>query len=262
MTQGSSAVAPQAVRQAVRQAIVLAAGNGDRFRNGSAHSKLLTPVAGTPLLIRTLTSAHRAGISDAHIVLGYDAEHVRALAESAAPPDLHLHFHVNHEWYRENGVSVLAARSSIRERAFALMMGDHIFEPQVLERLLQEPRTTDEALLCVDRQTGHRDDPISEIRATEATKVRLRGDRVTAIGKTLHPYDALDTGLFVCDPSVFEALSEACASGDSTLSGGIRRLASRGLVRGVDIGSAGWCDIDTVADLAIAEQLVGAPDRA
>jgi CTP:molybdopterin cytidylyltransferase MocA len=35
----------------VRRAIVLAAGNGDRFRNGSSHSKLLTPIAGTPLLI-------------------------------------------------------------------------------------------------------------------------------------------------------------------------------------------------------------------
>jgi choline kinase len=85
----------------------------------------------------------------------------------------------------------------------------------------------------------------------------LDGDRVTAIGKTVEPFDALDTGLFVCQASVFEALDAACEDGDSTLSGGIRRLAARGLVRAVDIGAARWCDIDTVADLALAEQLLG-----
>jgi 1L-myo-inositol 1-phosphate cytidylyltransferase len=246
----------------VRQAIVLAAGNGDRFRNGISQSKLLTPVGGTPLLIRTLTSAQRAGISDAHIVLGYDAARVRALAESAAPAGLHLHFHLNRDWHRENGVSVLAARASVRDRPFALMMGDHIFESQVLERLLRWPRAEDEALLGIDRQTHLRDDALSEIQTLEATKVQLRGDRVTAIGKSLHPFDALDTGLFVCDASVFDALAAACAGGDSTLSGGIGRLAPRGLVRGVDIGAANWCDIDTIDDLAVAERLVSCHSHA
>ena len=39
----------------VDEAIVLAAGNGDRFRQSSPRSKLLTPIAGTPLLSRTLS---------------------------------------------------------------------------------------------------------------------------------------------------------------------------------------------------------------
>ena len=59
----------------------------------------------------------------------------------------------------------------------------------------------------------------------------------------------------MCHASVFEALDESCDAGDSTLSGGIRRLAARGLVRAVDIGAARWFDIDTVADLALAEEL-------
>ena len=240
---------PVSSEDVVRQAIVLAAGNGDRFRGASSRSKLLTPIAGTPLLIRTLSSAWRAGITDAHIVLGYDAERVRALALAAAPTGLNLHFHVNHDWHRENGVSVLAARSSVDHQPFALMMGDHVFEANVLVQLLRVPRRADEALLCIDRYVR---DPE---HALEATKVRLQGDRVCAIGKTIEPFDALDTGLFVCHASVFEALDEACDAGDSTLSGGIRRLAARGLVRAVDIGSARWFDIDTVADLALAEEL-------
>jgi choline kinase len=241
----------------VHDAIVLAAGNGDRFHNESARSKLLTPVVGVPLLIHTLQSAQKAGITDAHIVLGYDADAVRTLATSRAPDGLHLHFHLNRDWHQENGVSVLAARRSFDgadDQPFALMMGDHLFEPRVLERLLNVGRARGEALLGIDRRT---DDP--EI-TFEATKVRLRGDRIVAIGKSLDAYDALDTGLFVCDPTLFAALEESCATGDSTLSGGVRRLAAQGLVRGVDIGDARWCDIDTVADLTLAEELL-APVR-
>jgi 1L-myo-inositol 1-phosphate cytidylyltransferase len=84
----------------------------------------------------------------------------------------------------------------------------------------------------------------------------MEGDRICAIGKTLPAYDALDTGTFLCRSSLFDALEDSCARGDSTLSGGIAQLAEQGLVRGVDIGDATWCDIDTVVDLALAERLV------
>jgi choline kinase len=115
--------------------------------------------------------------------------------------------------------------------------------------MLQVDRAPGESLLAVDCR--HTDPAIVD----EATRVRLDGGRVTAIGKSLTPFDALDTGLFVCDPLLFDSLEASCASGDSTLSGGVRQLASRGKVRGVDIGEARWCDVDTVDDLAIAERV-------
>ena len=234
----------------VVQAIILAAGNGDRFRDGSSHSKLLASVQGTPLLVRTLTTAWQAGITDAHVVLGYDADHVRAAARDGAPAGMNLHFHFNGEWLQENGLSVLAARAHVGNDPFALLMGDHIVDTHVLKRLLRIHSGPDETLLCVDRSTA---DPAI---VAEATKVRMEGERITAIGKTLDRYNALDTGTFSCRSSLFDALEASCASGDSTLSGGIARLAAQGLVRGIDIGQASWCDIDTVVDLAFAEQLV------
>jgi choline kinase len=77
-----------------------------------------------------------------------------------------------------------------------------------------------------------------------------------AIGKDLTPYDALDTGMFVCSPSLFAALDRSRAHGDTTLSGGVRQLAAEGLMRGLDIGHADWYDIDTIADLQHAESLL------
>jgi choline kinase len=132
-------------------------------------------------------------------------------------------------------------------------MGDHIMDTQVLWRLLRIHSRPDEALLCIDRG------PAPPAIADEATKVRLEGDRIIAIGKTLVRYDGLDTGMFVCRSSLFEALEASCAGGDSTLSGGIALLAKRRLVRGINIGQARWCDVDTVVDLAMAERLVNAP---
>ena len=43
------------------------------------------------------------------------------------------------------------------------------------------------------------------------------------------------SGVFVCQTSIFDATAESCSAGDTTLSGGVGRLASRGLIHGVDI---------------------------
>lgn len=235
----------------VRDALILAAGNGDRFHDGSRQSKLLQPILGEPIILRTLTSARAAGITDVDIVLGYQAVRLRPVIEVHALPGLRLHFSYNPDWHLENGVSVLAARHRLASRRFALLMGDHLFEPPVLTRLLAEPARSDESLLAIDSRSVQPD------VAAEATKVRMSGSRIVAIGKNLTHYHALDTGMFVCSPSLFGALDRSCANGDTTLSGGIRQLAAAGLMRGVDIGRADWYDIDTKADLEHAESLLG-----
>lgn len=240
----------------VRAAVILAAGNGDRFQNSTRQSKLLQPVLGQPLIIRTLTTAVDAGITSVDIVLGYQAEALRAAIERATPPGVSLHFTLNPDWHLENGVSARAVRERFRERRFALLMGDHLFEPTVLSGLVRARVGADESILAIDSR------PAAPELAAEATKVALDGDRITAIGKDLEHYAALDTGLFVCSPLLFGALDEACAAGDTTLSGGIRRLAARGLMRARDIGDASWYDIDTIADLETAEALLVEPEHA
>ena len=235
----------------VRDALILAAGNGDRFHDGSCQSKLLQPILGEPIILRTLAGVRASGITHAEVVLGYQPVRLRALIEAHTPPGLHLHFCYNPDWHLENGVSVLAARRRLADRRFALLMGDHLFEAPVLARLRAEPARPQESLLAVDSRSVRPD------VAAEATKVRMSGDRIVAIGKDLRRYDALDTGMFVCSPGVFRALDRSCDRGDTTLSGGIRELAAEGLVRAIDIGPADWYDIDTVADLQHAESLLG-----
>jgi choline kinase len=236
----------------IRRAVILAAGNGDRFHTAAHDSKLLQPLLGQPILLRTITAAHEAGVQHITVVLGYQAERVRALAERAATPRLSLSFAVNPQWRLENGVSALAAWPLVGDDPFALLMGDHVFDPEVLARMLRHPLGARESLLAVD--TSH----VPRAVADEATKVRRDGSRIVAIGKDLVEYDALDTGVFVCAPALFDALGAAQAGGDTTLSGGIRQLARQGLMRAFEIGDARWCDIDTISDLAAAESALAA----
>src|SRR5438874_1748316 len=120
----------------IDHAVVLAAGNGDRFHSHPPRSKLLATIGGMPLLVRTLTAAFEAGVRNAHVILGYDADCVRAAAIGGAPPHLTLSFHMNDQWRQENGLSLLAARPFMNGSPFALLMGDHLFDPAVLKPLL------------------------------------------------------------------------------------------------------------------------------
>ena len=238
----------------VRDAVILAAGNGDRFKNPHRESKLLHPVLGQPLILRTLETAAAAGLTNMTVVLGYQAERVRRAIERVSLPGIELQFAINPDWDLENGVSAFAAREACRARRFALLMGDHLFEPAALEKLVALDVDDADSVLGIDTVTSK-----PEIVA-EATKVRLAGDRIVAIGKHLATWDALDTGMFLFTPALFDALEEAIDAGETTLSHAVQRLAATGLMRGADLGSSSWCDIDTLEDLRLAESLFGAPE--
>ena len=231
----------------VRDAVVLAAGNGDRFQNASHHSKLLRQFS---VVLSSFARSRRpprrafpssmssSGTSGCRRRDGDQ----RCTAWDERPRD------AQPDWHLENGARYRRTQS-LRHKCFAVLMGDHLFEAPALSRLLRTRVGARESVLAIDTRQ------VDRAIAEEATKVRLRGDRITAIGKSLTAYDALDTGLFVCAPALFDALTAARASGDTTLSGGIRQLAAQGLMRAVDVGAAAWCDIDTIEDLEAAEDL-------
>jgi DNA-3-methyladenine glycosylase II len=159
-----------------------------------------------------------------------------------------LHVVENPLWTEGNGTSALAVAPYL-DQAFFLLMCDHVFTPAMLGQLLgAEEHGTEVCRLAVDRRI----EAIFDL--PDATKVRLDGPMITAIGKDLAPFDAIDTGLFLCRPLLFKALEQARAAGDSSLSGGMRQLLSTGQLQAVDIGTHFWSDVDTPASLAYTER--------
>ena len=204
-----------------------------------------------PLISRTLVTAARAGADVIDMIVGYEADAVCATAAQTPLSGVTLRFHHNERWHEENGVSALVARPHVGDDRFALLMGDHVFDWRVLELMLGQQVADGESLLAIDCHEA------SPARVAEATKVRLDGDRIIAIGKQVSPFDALDTGVFVFSSSIFAALEESAAAGDTSLSGGVRRLAARGLMRGVDSCGSAWWDLDTVEDLDQLQSSIG-----
>lgn len=231
----------------VRDAVILAAGNGDRFRNPDHHSKLLHPVLGQPLILRTLETAAAAGLTHLHVVVGFEADRVRSVITHNPMRGVTVDFVYNPDWHLENGVSALAAKAICTADRFALMMGDHLFEPEAVKHLTSQAVAAGYSVLAID--TTQTDPQIVD----EATRVQLDGNRIIAIGKGLEPWDAIDTGLFIFTPELFDALDDAQQAGQTTLSAGVQRLARRGRMLGAPIAVPSWCDVDTVDDLAAAE---------
>ena len=231
------------------QAVILAAGEGQRLRPGG-YLKPLTPLLGVTLLERVVLACRDAGVSECIVVLGYGKESVgERLDELADRAGLTVRGVENPRWKEGNGTSALAAQPYVRG-PFLLTMCDHVFDPAILQCLVDTGGEAAECLLAVDYRIER------VFRLDDATKVQLTDSTITAIGKALHSYTAVDTGLFFCQTKVFDALHQARAAGEGSLSAGWRRLIPRRQFQALDIGEAFWVDVDTPESLRYAEDVL------
>lgn len=204
------------------------------------------------LVERVISTAARVGIDDFCVVTGFQAERIEAaLADMALRRGLRITPVRNERWPEGNGTSALCARQLIDDE-FVLIMGDHIFDEQILARLCAQAAEPGGVVVAADYRVGA--DGIAD--DADATKLLVDGDRVVKIGKCLEPYNAYDTGAFLCTPAVFDALAATTADGDGSLSGGMQRLAGEGRVRAVSIGDTVWVDVDTAADARRAQRFL------
>ena len=247
---------------AISEAVILMAGEGSRLRQGyggqarlrdsnKTFLKPVTPVLGRPLILYTLDALVRAGIERIHLVVGYEMEQMIARVEQLIPSSVTASFIENRDWRKQNGISVLAAAGHV-DAPFVLTMSDHIFDNTIIDRLLNncDPEWLN---IAVDRKL----DSIFDL--DDAMKVQTRRNRVTGIGKNLKPYDAIDTGLFVCPLQIFDYLERAkseSSQNDCSLADGIRSMAGDNKVRAIDIGEAWWQDVDTQQMLQSAEKRI------
>jgi choline kinase len=230
----------------VNQCLILAAGNGTRIRAVSGGlPKPLVDFRGKPILEHVIRRAHQAGIDRFVIVVGYRSDLIRNWLEGRSL-GVSVTFMENPDYHKANGISALKARNEIQDN-FLLLMADHIFEPETARALLQRPLASDEVILAVDPNI----DRIFDL--DDATKVRRDGERIVDIGKDIAHYDALDTGMFLCSPALFDRLESATKDGNCSLSDGMRQLAREQRLRALEIGEGQWQDLDTPEALAHAE---------
>jgi 1L-myo-inositol 1-phosphate cytidylyltransferase len=211
----------------------------------------LVQVYGVGLLERVITRARSAGLQHFLVVSGYRGDAVRAALDAvSAREGISIRHIDNDEWQRGNGVSVSKARPYLTG-PFVLSMCDHLVDPAILRDLMASDFEPDTVTLAVDFNIeGSINDP------DDVTRVKCSDGLILNIGKVIRDFNAIDTGIFLCTPVMFDALESSQAAGDESISGAMNVLARQGRARVFDIRGRLWLDVDDPASLEKAEALL------
>lgn len=241
-----------AVDRSVNDAVILMAGSGSRLNNGngsgdgSAMLKPLVNLLGRPLISYTFESLAECGITRIHAVVGFEAERLSDAVRELTPRGITLQFIHNSEWEKQNGVSLVAAARVVHQ-PFILTMADHLFDSEIVN-LLMRNSVPNCLTLAIDRKV----DSIFDL--PDAMKVQTRHDRLSALGKELEVYDAIDSGLFFCPARLVDQIGEMNHGEDYSLADVVREMAANDRARVIDIGPSWWQDVDTPEMLEHAQR--------
>jgi 1L-myo-inositol 1-phosphate cytidylyltransferase len=230
--------------------LIVAAGQGVRLTE-EGQLKPLVPVLGIPLIARVMRRVRGVGIEEFVVVSGYRGEELRTELDAfAAREGISVAHAIAEEWRRGNGVSLLAGKRLLDE-PFLLTMCDHLVDPEIFRGLMSATHEPDTVTLAVDFNI---EDPLND--PEDFTRVKCANGRIQQIGKRIGDFNAIDTGVFLCSPVVFDALEESQAQGDDSISGGINVLARWRKAHVFDIGGGVWIDVDDPVSFRKAEALL------
>ncbi len=230
------------------KALIIAAGLGSRMYT-VGDTKPLVSLLGLNLIERVILTAKKSGIKEFCIVTGYNGEKIREQLSDGKKHGVKIQYIQNDQWTKGNAFSVLKAKNYFK-KPFVLLMADHNYDHRILDRLLKTKIGKDECILCVDNN------PKDHLNIDDATKVLTIDHRIETIGKNLSDYNCIDTGIFICNPVIFDALEESISKGDEGLSGGVNVLAQRNKMRYLRLADNFWIDIDDKTDLKNAERFL------
>ncbi len=220
------------------RALIIAAGAGERFGELTKHKpKPLLDVSGQPLITWILKGLRRAGIKGAFITVGYKGELIKKELGSKHG-DLKIEYIDNPYWEKGNLQSLLVAEPYLKE-SFILCMSDHLFEPRIVEELI-EYKTDKTVLLGVDKKFQQTADDTKAL-VDENKNIKRIGKKILG--------NYVDTGFFKCTPKVFKYARKAATEGKFELGECMNLAAEAGDAEAYDINHKFWIDVDTEEEL-------------
>jgi L-glutamine-phosphate cytidylyltransferase len=224
-------------------AVILAAGAGTRL-NGSQNviPKCLATPGGVSLIERQTHALRRAGIDEITVVVGFQADAVRAACPAGT------RFVENASFERTNSLYSLWLARPFLGTGFVVLNCDVLFDPRLLCDLVEARH--EDALLVSYPCDG--DPPFGD----EEMKVRIRRGRVVDIAKTLSgdQTDAENVGIAKFGPlgaarlvRIMDHLIAADAV-EEWAPRGFKEFASTNALYAIGTRGLPWIEIDTPAD--------------
>lgn len=227
------------------KAVVLAAGDGGRLRPFTdSCSKVLLPIAGRPLISYPISAILEQGIKEIGVIVGHQANQVVELVPKLVPSNIKITFINNPHYDGGNAISVYMAKDFIGSDSFLVSMGDHMIEPEVMERMVSQD--AEFHLLGIDSI------PSMESQINDATRVLIDEDgSLLKIGKELKTWNAVDIGVFKFTSAVFNSMETLYSKYGNALELNqlMQFLAEQEpAVDTCDVEGLYWNDIDTIED--------------
>ncbi len=149
-----------------------------------------------------------------------------------------------------NLYSFLTGAEAVDSSEYLVLMSDHIFEPEILRRMLRKGGSR-AFTLSLDRNP-----PWDKLE--EGLKVVLEDGEVKEVGKDAVPHYGIDTGIFYCTEKAEVIARETIEErGEgATIADALRRAIAYGEVSYVDVTGLIWMDVDTPEELEEARRIL------
>ena len=224
----------------VEHAVILAAGNGQRFQEkGVKLPKVLLKVGGLRLLERAVLALNQVGVKHFYIVVGqYREQIIEIMSKIDRIKALDVNFIYCENHNEGNGVS-FGAGASQTNAPFFLTMSDHIFSIPTLKNFVKdvEQNPTIPSLAC--------DANLAEVfDMDDATKVVSKNEKIYDIGKEIPNYDLVDMGLFYFPAGYGQKVTRKVENGAKSVSDIINQFIAETGVRTAVVPEALWQDVD------------------
>ena len=224
----------------VEHAVILAAGNGQRFQEkGVKLPKVLLKVGGLRLLERAVLALNQVGVKHFYIVVGqYKEQIIEIMSKIDRIQALDVNFIYCKDHNEGNGVS-FGAGASQTNAPFFLTMSDHIFSIPTLQNFVKDVAQNPNipSLAC--------DANLAEVfDMDDATKVVSRDEKIYDIGKEIPNYDLVDMGLFYFPKGYGQKVARKVENGAKSVSDIINQFIAETGVRTAVVPEAIWQDVD------------------
>ncbi len=237
--------------------IILVAGRNSRLDTGKPKS--LIELNGISLLERHIMQFSKTGCDHFCLVTGHNPQPIRDVV-GLLSERYHVNIDITHndQYDLENGYSISVTEDWVNQNAqsgFFLTMGDHVFDPKILEEFkkqILETKTKKSLYLAVDvpSESNH------HIDIEDVTRVLINDKgQILNIGKMLDEYNRYDTGLFYMKPEVFHTLKQCFEREKYSISDMVNFLVKKKQAETRDILGYLWNDVDNQSDLEITTNL-------
>jgi UDP-N-acetylglucosamine diphosphorylase / glucose-1-phosphate thymidylyltransferase / UDP-N-acetylgalactosamine diphosphorylase / glucosamine-1-phosphate N-acetyltransferase / galactosamine-1-phosphate N-acetyltransferase len=231
------------------KAAILAAGRGERlWPLAQKNPKHLLPIAGEPLLQRTVRALVQSGVRDIVMVVQFEAEKIKSFFKDGRQLDSKITY-VKQKRLGGTADAVRTCENEMRgEDRFLIVYGDNYYDQNALDKFVKSSDSNDLLMGAAEATNPSRFGTL-EVRRGSVVSIRekVAGANVGVV----------NGGIYVLDKSIFPAISKTRKSrrGEFELTDSLSLLMAEGRrIRTIPFGKGEWVGISYPWDLLEANR--------